>query len=98
MDPYGPPGPRKGAEEEVLDPEAADFWHPGTIVTAEGHRFLAHLDEIAEEEFLVRCQMGVCHRASRSVSPLQPLICILIYCINLESEMDQYPSEKSSAN
>lgn len=35
--PDGPSRSSKGADEEMLYPEVADFWHPGTIFTAEGH-------------------------------------------------------------
>lgn len=44
----------KGADEEVLCPEVADFLHPGTEFTGEGHGgALYSLNEIAEGEFVV---------------------------------------------
>lgn len=50
--PDGPSRPSqasKGADEEMLCPEVADFLHPGTMFTGEGH--MHSLNEIAEGEF-----------------------------------------------
>lgn len=50
--PDGPSRPSqasKGADEEMLCPEVADFLHPGTMFSGEGH--VHSLNEIAEGEF-----------------------------------------------
>lgn len=87
----------KGADEEMLYPEVADFWHPGTIFTGEGHGCAVSLSKSAEGGGLARYQMGICLCASLTVSPPMFLIYILIKCINVTNSRDQYLSTKRSS-
>lgn len=83
----------KGAEEGMLCPEVADFWHPGTIFTSEGRGGPCMLwMELLKRRFW--CDARWVFVTVPAVPSHLPCLSFAfsIYCINLTKKMDQHLS------